>query len=116
MASRTTRRPATAALAAAALSLLGPAAACTRAPAPPAAAAPVPAGPDAGTVFVDLQPPGFEVSVDGVARCRAPCSFRIDPGMHRLSARPSGYLPWQEDVRVEPRAEVRVRASLVGSH
>jgi hypothetical protein len=77
--------------------------ACTRAPAPPAALPPEP-GPDAGTVSVQI------------ARCRAPCSFRIAPGLHRLSVRRSGFLPWQEDVRVDPGAEVKVSASLVGSH
>jgi hypothetical protein len=30
--------------------------------------------------------------------------------------RTSGFMPWQEDVRVEPGAEVKVSASLVGSH
>jgi PEGA domain len=100
--------------AAAALGLL--AAACARAP-EATGPAPVPAaGPDAGTVTVALQPPGVEVSADGVPRCRTPCSFRIDPGVHRLTARPSGYLPWQEDVRVEARAGVRVEATLVSSH
>jgi PEGA domain len=89
--------------------------ACTRAPAPPAARAPEP-GPYAGTVSVRIQPPGVEVVADGVVRCRTPCSFRIDPGLHRITVRASGYLPWQEDVRVAPGAEVQVSASLVGSH
>lgn len=89
--------------------------ACTRAPAPSAARAPEP-GPDAGTVSVQIQPYGVEVVADGVARCRTPCSFRIDPGLHRISVRASGFLPWQEDVRVDPGAEVKVSASLVGSH
>jgi hypothetical protein len=89
--------------------------ACTRAPAPPAAVAPDP-GPDAGTVSVTLEPYGVEVVADGVPRCRTPCSFRIAPGLHRISARRSGFLPWQEDVRVDPGAEVKVSASLVGSH
>ncbi len=90
-------------------------AACTRAPAPPAARAPEP-GPDAGTVSVQIQPYGVEVVADGVVRCRTPCSFRIDPGLHRISVRATGFLPWQEDVRVDPRAQVNVSASLVGSH
>jgi hypothetical protein len=90
-------------------------AACTRAPAPPAARPPEP-GPDAGTVSVRIDPPGVEVAADGVARCRAPCSFRIDPGLHRISVRKGGYLPWQEDVQVRPGGEVNVAASLVGSH
>jgi len=89
--------------------------ACTRAPAPPAARAPEP-GPDAGTVSVQIQPYGVEVAADGIARCRTPCSFRIAPGLHRITVRTSGFMPWQEDVRVEPGAEVQVSASLVGSH
>lgn len=89
--------------------------ACSRAPAPPAARAPEP-GPDAGTVAVQIQPHGVEVVADGIARCRAPCSFRIDPGLHRISVRASGFMPWHEDVRVDPGAEVRISASLVGSH
>ena len=90
-------------------------AACTRAPAPPAAR-PLEPGPDAGTVSVRIDPPGVEVAADGMTRCRAPCTFRIDPGLHRISVRRSGYLPWQEDVQVGPRADVQVEASLVGSH
>jgi hypothetical protein len=89
--------------------------ACTRAPAPPAPKPPEP-GPDAGTVSVRIEPYGVEVAADGVARCRTPCSFRIAPGLHRLSVRKSGFLPWQEDVRVDPGAVLEVSASLVGSH
>lgn len=89
--------------------------ACTRAPAPAAARAPEP-GPDAGTVSVRVEPYGVEVAADGITRCRTPCSFRIDPGLHRISVRATGFLPWQEDVRVDPGAEVKVSASLVGSH
>src|SRR5512140_3339151 len=89
-------------------------AACTRAP-PPVAAPPEP-GPDAGTVSVRIDPPGVEVAADGRTRCRAPCTFRIDPGLHRLSVRTSGYMPWQEDVQVRPGAGVQVAASLVSSH
>jgi hypothetical protein len=89
--------------------------ACTRAPAPPAPKPPEP-GPDAGTVSVRIEPYGVEVAADGVARCRTPCSFRIAPGLHRLSVRKSGFLPWHEDVRVDPGAVLEVSASLVGSH
>ena len=89
--------------------------ACTRAPAPPPARPPEP-GPDAGTVSVQIDPYGVEVAADGIVRCRTPCTFRIAPGLHRLSVRKSGFLPWQEDVRVDPGAEVKVSASLVGSH
>ncbi len=98
-----------------ALLVLALSAACTRT-APPAPARPPEPGPEAGTLTVEIQPYGVEVAADGFARCRTPCSFRIDPGLHRLSARRSGFLPWQEDVRVEPRGEVRVTASMVGSH
>jgi hypothetical protein len=90
-------------------------AACTRAPAPPAARPPEP-GPDAGTVSVRIDPPGVEVAADGMTRCRAPCTFRIDPGLHRISVRTSGYMPWMEDVQVRPGGQVEVAASLVGSH
>ncbi len=89
--------------------------ACTRPPAPPAPPPPE-AGPDAGTISVRIEPYGVEVAADGVARCRTPCSFRIAPGLHRLSVRKSGFLPWQEDVRVDPGAVLEVSASLVGSH
>jgi hypothetical protein len=89
-------------------------AACTRPPAP-AARAPEP-GPDAGTVVVETQPYGMDIVADGFVRCRTPCSFRIDPGLHRLSVRKSGFMPWQEDVVVRAGAEVKVSASLVGSH
>jgi hypothetical protein len=88
--------------------------ACTREP-PAPARAPEP-GPEAGTVVVDTQPYGMDIVADGFVRCRTPCSFRIDPGLHRLSVRRSGYLPWQEDVLVAAGQEVKVSASLVGSH
>jgi len=100
-----------AALMAAAL-LAGPA--CNRTPAAPARA-PEP-GPDAGTVVAETEPPGLDLMADGFVRCRTPCRFRIDPGLHRLSVRRSGYLPWQEDVLVEAGQEARVSASMVGSH
>ena len=92
--------------------LLG--AGCTRAPA--LSSPPPEAGPDAGTVHVASQPPGLEVAAGGVPRCRTPCDVRLDPGLHRLSIRAPGYMPWQEDVVVPARGEVNVTASLVGSH
>jgi hypothetical protein len=94
--------------------LLTLAAACTRAPAP-APAVPE-AGPDAGTVAVAIEPYGVDVAADGIVRCKAPCSIRLAPGLHRISVRKSGFMPWQEDVLVRPGAEVKVSASLVGSH
>jgi hypothetical protein len=98
----------------AAVLLLALSAACTRAPAPPPA---IPeAGPDAGTVAVTIEPYGVDVAADGIVRCKAPCSIRLAPGLHRISVRKSGFMPWQEDVLVRPGAEVKVSASLVGSH
>jgi hypothetical protein len=87
---------------------------CTRAPAP-APAIPE-AGPDAGTVAVAIDPYGVDVSADGIVRCKSPCSIRLAPGLHRISVRKSGFMPWQEDVLVKAGAEVKVSASLVGSH
>ena len=87
---------------------------CSRPPAAPARP-PVP-GPDAGTVVVETQPYGMDIGADGFVRCRTPCSFRIDPGLHRLSVRKSGFLPWQEDVLVAAGAQVKVSPSMVGSH
>jgi len=89
-------------------------AACTRAEAP--APAPPPPGPRAGTVRVETQPPGLDLVADGAVRCRTPCSFRIDPGLHRLSIHRSGYMPWQESVEVRPGSEITVSAALVSSH
>jgi hypothetical protein len=94
--------------------LLALVAGCTRAPAP-APAIPE-AGPDAGTVAVTIEPYGVEVAADGIVRCKAPCSIRLAPGLHRISVRKSGFMPWQEDVLVRAGAEVKVSASLVGSH
>jgi hypothetical protein len=88
--------------------------ACT--PATPPPPPPPEPGPQAGTVVVEAQPAGVEVMADGVVRCRAPCRFRLDPGLHRLSIRKGGFMPWQEDVEVRPSAEVAVSAALVGSH
>ena len=96
------------------LALAVTAAACTRAEAPPPA--PPPPGPQAGTVKVATQPPGLELVADGTVRCRTPCSFRIDPGLHRLSIHKSGFMPWQESVEVRPGSEVTVSAALVSSH
>lgn len=94
--------------------LAAPAAACTRAEAPPRA--PPPPGPQAGTVRVVTQPAGLDLVADGTVRCRTPCSFRIDPGLHRLSIHKSGYMPWQEGVEVRPGAELEVSVALVSSH
>ncbi len=90
------------------------AAGCTKPTAAPAR--PPEPGPDAGTVVVETEPYGMDIVADGFVRCRTPCSFRIDPGLHRLSVRRSGFMPWQEDVLVAARQEVKVSASLVGSH
>jgi len=89
-------------------------AACTRPPVAPSR--PPEPGPDAGTVVVETQPYGMDILADGFVRCRTPCSFRIDPGLHRLSVRKSGFMPWQEDVLVAAGAQVKVSASMVGSH
>jgi hypothetical protein len=88
--------------------------ACTRAE--PPAPAPPPPGPLAGTVVVETQPAGLELVADGAVRCRTPCTFRIDPGLHRLSIHKTGYMPWQESVEVGAGAEVKVSAALVASH
>jgi hypothetical protein len=96
------------------LALAVTAMACTPAASPPPP--PPEPGPQAGTIVVEAQPAGVEVMADGAVRCRAPCSFRIDPGLHRLSIRKVGYMPWQENVEVQPNAEVKVSAALVGSH
>jgi hypothetical protein len=93
--------------------LLG-AAGCSKPPVAPAR--PPEPGPDAGTVVVETQPYGMDIVADGFVRCRTPCSFRIAPGLHRLSVRRSGFMPWQEDVLVSAGQEVKVSASLVGSH
>jgi hypothetical protein len=87
---------------------------CTRDEPPPLA--PPPPGPQAGTVLVETQPPGLDLVADGTVRCRTPCSFRIDPGLHRLSIHKSGYMPWQENVEVRPGADLKVSAALVSSH
>lgn len=99
----------------AAVVLLALVAGCTRAPAP-APAIPPDAGPDAGTVAVTIEPYGVDVAADGTVRCKAPCSIRLAPGLHRISVRKSGFMPWQEDVLVQAGVEVKVSASLVGSH
>jgi hypothetical protein len=106
----TTRGPGRALLLALAVAASG----CTRDEPPPVA--PPPPGPQAGTVLVETQPSGLELVADGTVRCRTPCSFRIDPGLHRLSIHKSGYMPWQESVEVRPGAEVKVSAALVSSH
>ena len=93
---------------------LGASLGCTRPPTTPAH--PPEPGPDAGTVVVETQPYGMDIVADGFVRCRTPCSFRIAPGLHRLSVRKSGFLPWQEDVLVAAGAQVKVSASMVGSH
>jgi hypothetical protein len=88
--------------------------ACTPAEAP--RPTPPPPGPQAGTVVMETQPAGLEVVADGTIRCRTPCTFRIDPGLHRLSIHKSGFMPWQETVEVRPNAELKVSAALVSSH
>jgi hypothetical protein len=87
---------------------------CSRAEPPPPP--PPPAGPSAGLVRVETQPAGLELVADGAVRCRTPCSFRIDPGLHQLTIHKSGYMPWQERVEVPPGGEVTVSAALVSSH
>jgi hypothetical protein len=88
--------------------------ACRQAPAP--AEPPGAPGSWARPVTVESAPPGAKVVVDGVARGSTPCSFRLDPGRHRLALRMPQYLPYETDVLVGLEGEVRVSATLIASH
>jgi hypothetical protein len=92
--------------------LLLAAAAC-RSPAPPPSAE---AGPDARPVSFESAPPGADVVVGGRARCRTPCTLRLDPGRYRVELRMTGYMPWESDLAVRLGVDERVEASLVSSH
>jgi PEGA domain-containing protein len=83
---------------------------------PPAAEAPRAAGPWARPVTVESAPPGARVVVDGAVRGSTPCTFRLDPGRHRLALRMPQYLPYETDVQVGFEGEVRVSATLIASH
>jgi hypothetical protein len=54
--------------------------------------------------------------VDGAFRGSTPCTFRLDPGRHRLALRTPQYLPYETDVLVGFEGEVRVSATLIASH
>ena len=84
--------------------------------APPPAEAPRPPGQWARPVTVESAPPGAKVVVDGVARGSTPCTFRLDPGRHRVALRMARYLPYETDVLVGFDGEVRVSATLIASH
>lgn len=88
--------------------------ACRQAPAPaqPARAP----GPWARPVTVESAPPGAKVVVDGIVQGSTPCTFRLDPGRHRLALRIPQYLPYESDVLVGFDGEVRVSATLIASH
>ena len=83
---------------------------------PPAAEVPHAAGPWARPVTVESAPPGARVVVDGAVRGSTPCTFRLDPGRHRLVLRMPQYLPYETDVLVGFEGEVRVSATLIASH
>ena len=88
--------------------------ACRQAPAP--ADPPRTTGPWARPVTVESAPPGAKVAVDGAIRGSTPCTFRLDPGRHRLTLRMPQYLPYETDVLVGFEGEVRVSATLIASH
>ena len=88
--------------------------ACRQAPAP-AEPAPAP-GPWARPVTVESAPPGAKVVVDGVVRGSTPCTFRLDPGRHRLALRMPRYLPFARAVLGGCDGEVRGSATLIASH
>lgn len=83
---------------------------------PQATEAPHGPGEWARPVTVESAPPGAKVVADGVARGSTPCTFRLDPGRHRLTLRMPQYLPYETDVLVGFEGEVRVSATLIASH
>jgi PEGA domain len=83
---------------------------------PPASEAPHAPGAWARPVTVESAPPGARVVVDGAPGCSTPCTFRLDPGRHRLALRMPQYLPYETEVLVGFEGEVRVSATLIASH
>lgn len=99
----------------AALALVGALAvlvACRQA-APPAPPSP---GPEAREVAFESEPPGAQVTVDGLRRGTTPCRVPLDPGRYRVSLRRAGYLPQEMDLIVRFGENARVSARLVASH
>jgi predicted Ser/Thr protein kinase len=63
--------------------------------------------PAAGHLFVSVEPWGF-LSIDGTTVGRTPAiDIPIAAGPHRLRIERDGYLPWEEEVNVEPGTELR---------
>jgi len=64
-----------------------------------------------GTLIVDGDPPGADVSVDDHPLCTIPCRTLVDPGRHRVAAR-DGEREIAADVVVSRRAATSLRLSL----
>jgi len=73
-------------------------------------------GPNPATLSVTSEPPGAQISVDGVAVGKAPQEIAIKPGSHRVKAVMSGYFPLEQDLVLDAGGTQSVRLPLVASH
>ncbi len=67
---------------------------------------------DQGTLEVVSSVPEAEVFIDGASVGRVPVKKKVAAGEHPVVVRLPGFKSWEQTVRVEPGAELRVQAEL----
>jgi len=73
-------------------------------------------GPNAQEVTFDTQPPGAQVTVDGVFAGQTPLKVKLDPGRYRVRLSMSAYFPEEQVLTVPYGEPVRFFFALIRSH
>lgn len=73
-------------------------------------------GPNAATLTLTSQPPGAQLTVDGVTVGKAPQTVKVKAGLHRVKAVMSGYFPLEQSFSMDADGTKTVDLPLVASH
>ncbi len=67
----------------------------------------------AGSLFIESDPPGADVRIDGTPRGTAPTLIReIPAGPHTISIHADDHLPWEEDIVIEFSRQTEIPVTL----
>ena len=73
----------------------------------------IPPPPTSGALFIQSNPTGADVKLDGVYKGMTPLSLaNISPGLHTVRVEKTGYVPWEDTVDVSAGVTTNVTAAL----